>query len=104
MELLSFLCVKDKIKTLEIELDEERSGVELLNDRISRSRDQVPSESTSRVRINALIRATSLSEHHLFPPSFVPGGPAPLRADAGAFRETRPGNGQERTRETGALP
>lgn len=53
--------MKDKIKTLEIELDEERSGVELLNDRISRSRDQVPSESTSIVRINALIRAVSLS-------------------------------------------
>lgn len=33
---------QDKIKTLEIELDEERSGVELLNDRITRSRDQVP--------------------------------------------------------------
>ncbi|XP_026156781.1 cingulin isoform X2 [Mastacembelus armatus] len=32
---------KDKIKTLEIELDEERSSVELLNDRITRSRDQV---------------------------------------------------------------
>uniref|UniRef100_A0A3Q4HGS5 Cingulin b n=1 Tax=Neolamprologus brichardi TaxID=32507 RepID=A0A3Q4HGS5_NEOBR len=31
----------DKIKTLEIELDEEKSNVELLNDRISRSRDQV---------------------------------------------------------------
>lgn len=29
------------MKTLEIELDEERSSVELLNDRISRSRDQV---------------------------------------------------------------
>lgn len=42
MEVYSFLCVKDKIKTLEIELDEERSSVELLNDRISRSRDQVP--------------------------------------------------------------
>lgn len=33
---------QDKIKTLEIELDEERSSVELLNDRITRSRDQVP--------------------------------------------------------------
>lgn len=33
--------MKDKIKTLEIELDEERSSLELLNDRISRSRDQV---------------------------------------------------------------
>uniref|UniRef100_A0A3Q2QKF4 Cingulin b n=1 Tax=Fundulus heteroclitus TaxID=8078 RepID=A0A3Q2QKF4_FUNHE len=33
--------LEDKIKTLEIELDEEKSGVELLNDRISRSRDQV---------------------------------------------------------------
>lgn len=35
------MCTKDKIKTLEIELDEERSSLELLNDRISRSRDQV---------------------------------------------------------------
>lgn len=35
---------QDKIKTLEIELDEERSSVELLNDRITRSRDQVPHE------------------------------------------------------------
>lgn len=32
---------QDKVKTLEIELDEERSGAELLNDRIARSRDQV---------------------------------------------------------------
>lgn len=39
-----FLSVfyQDKIKTLEIELDEEKSSVELLNDRITRSRDQVP--------------------------------------------------------------
>lgn len=36
------MIFQDKIKTLEIELDEERSGVELLNDRITRSRDQVP--------------------------------------------------------------
>lgn len=36
------VCSQDKIKTLEIELDEERSSVELLNDRITRSRDQVP--------------------------------------------------------------
>lgn len=36
------LCSQDKIKTMEIELDEERSSVELLNDRITRSRDQVP--------------------------------------------------------------
>lgn len=36
--------MKDKIKTLEIELDEERSSLELLNDRISRSRDQVSCE------------------------------------------------------------
>lgn len=35
------VCSQDKIKTLEIELDEEKSNVELLNDRISRSRDQV---------------------------------------------------------------
>uniref|UniRef100_A0A3P9DMM5 Cingulin b n=1 Tax=Maylandia zebra TaxID=106582 RepID=A0A3P9DMM5_9CICH len=33
--------LEDKIKILEIELDEEKSNVELLNDRISRSRDQV---------------------------------------------------------------
>lgn len=46
MEVYSFLCVKDKVKTLEIELDEERSSVELLNDRISRSRDQVPYDYT----------------------------------------------------------
>lgn len=38
--------MKDKIKTLEIELDEERSSTELLNDRISRSRDQVPHDDT----------------------------------------------------------
>ncbi|KAI4788390.1 hypothetical protein KUCAC02_035886, partial [Chaenocephalus aceratus] len=31
----------DKIKSMEIELDEERTSVELLNDRITRSRDQV---------------------------------------------------------------
>lgn len=39
--LLLIFIFQDKIKTLEIELDEERSGVELLNDRIARSRDQV---------------------------------------------------------------
>lgn len=39
------VCSQDKIKTLEIELDEERSGVELLNDRIARTRDQVPHKS-----------------------------------------------------------
>uniref|UniRef100_A0A3P9L008 Cingulin b n=1 Tax=Oryzias latipes TaxID=8090 RepID=A0A3P9L008_ORYLA len=33
--------LQDKIKTLEIELDEERNSVELLNDRITRSREQV---------------------------------------------------------------
>lgn len=38
------VCSQDKIKTLEIELDEEKSGVELLNDRITRTRDQVPHE------------------------------------------------------------
>lgn len=44
MYLSVYLCVRsqDKIKTMEIELDEERSNVELLNDRITRSRDQVP--------------------------------------------------------------
>lgn len=36
-----FVCLQDKVKTLEIELDEERTGVELLNDRIARNRDQV---------------------------------------------------------------
>lgn len=39
---LLVVCAQDKIKTLEIELDEEKTGVELLNDRVSRSRDQVP--------------------------------------------------------------
>lgn len=38
------VCSQDKIKTMEIELDEERSSVELLNDRVTRSRDQVPLE------------------------------------------------------------
>ncbi|KAF3834064.1 hypothetical protein F7725_025268 [Dissostichus mawsoni] len=33
--------LEDKIKSMEIELDEERTSVELLNDRITRSRDQV---------------------------------------------------------------
>lgn len=33
--------LEDKIKTLEIELDEEKTGTELLNDRITRSREQV---------------------------------------------------------------
>jgi hypothetical protein len=32
---------QDKVKTMEIELDEEKSSVELLNDRIARSREQV---------------------------------------------------------------
>lgn len=40
-----FLC-QDKIKTLEIELDEERSSAELLNDRVTRSRDQVRQKKT----------------------------------------------------------
>ncbi|XP_066530762.1 cingulin isoform X2 [Hoplias malabaricus] len=31
----------DKVKTLEIELDEEKSGTELLNDRITRTREQM---------------------------------------------------------------
>ena len=35
------VCSQDKIKAMEIELDEERSSVELLNERITRSRDQV---------------------------------------------------------------
>uniref|UniRef100_A0AAR2M480 Myosin tail domain-containing protein n=1 Tax=Pygocentrus nattereri TaxID=42514 RepID=A0AAR2M480_PYGNA len=33
--------LEDKVKTLEIELDEEKSGTELLNDRITRTREQV---------------------------------------------------------------
>ncbi|KAK5911040.1 hypothetical protein CgunFtcFv8_005252 [Champsocephalus gunnari] len=33
--------LEDKMKSMEIELDEERTSVELLNDRIARSRDQV---------------------------------------------------------------
>lgn len=32
---------QDKVKTMEIELDEEKSSVELLNDRVARSREQV---------------------------------------------------------------
>lgn len=35
------LCLQDRVKTLEMELDEEKSSAELLNDRINRSRDQV---------------------------------------------------------------
>ena len=36
------VCVlQDKLKSLGIELDEEKSNVELLNDRIARSREQV---------------------------------------------------------------
>lgn len=38
------ICSQDKIKSMEIELDEERSSIELLNDRVTRSRDQVPLE------------------------------------------------------------
>ena len=41
---LMFVCVcvlQDKIKSLEIELDEEKTGTELLNDRVARSREQV---------------------------------------------------------------
>ena len=37
------VCSQDKIKSMEIELDEERTSVELLNERITRSRDQVRS-------------------------------------------------------------
>ncbi|XP_062867283.1 cingulin isoform X2 [Trichomycterus rosablanca] len=33
--------LEDKVKALEIELDEEKTGAELLNDRITRSREQV---------------------------------------------------------------
>lgn len=44
MSMRSSVCSQDKIKTMEIELDEERSSVELLNDRVARSRDQVPLE------------------------------------------------------------
>lgn len=32
---------QDKVKTLEIELDEEKTGAELLNERATRSREQV---------------------------------------------------------------
>lgn len=39
---VNLFVFQDKIKTLEIELDEERSSAELLNDRVTRSRDQVP--------------------------------------------------------------
>ena len=39
---MNLFVFQDKIKTLEIELDEERSSAELLNDRVTRSRDQVP--------------------------------------------------------------
>lgn len=76
MEVYSFLCVKDKIKTLEIELDEERSSVELLNERISRSRDQVPYDCPLHANkrkhfgiiivINVVIRAVFLAEHRFF--------------------------------------
>lgn len=38
---VNLFVFQDKIKTLEIELDEERSSAELLNDRVTRSRDQV---------------------------------------------------------------
>ncbi|TNN40835.1 Cingulin [Liparis tanakae] len=34
-------CLEDKVKTVEMELDEEKNSVELLNDRIMRTRDQV---------------------------------------------------------------
>ena len=37
---LCFVC-QDQVKTMEIELDEEKSSVELLIDRIERSREQV---------------------------------------------------------------
>lgn len=44
------LCVfQDKVKTLEIELDEERSGTDLMNERITRSREQVHKQ-TLKVR------------------------------------------------------
>lgn len=46
------LCSQDKIKALEIELDEERSSVELLNDRITRSRDQVHILNNLRMHAN----------------------------------------------------
>ncbi|XP_056269250.1 cingulin isoform X2 [Pseudoliparis swirei] len=34
-------CLEDKVKTMEMEVDEEKNSVELLNDRIMRTRDQV---------------------------------------------------------------
>jgi len=36
------VCSQDKVKTMEMEVDEEKNSVELLNDRIMRTRDQVP--------------------------------------------------------------
>lgn len=54
--------MKDKLKTLEIELDEERSSLELLNDRISRSRDQVPCEHAVTLR-RKLLNMTADSRH-----------------------------------------
>lgn len=42
--------LQDKVKTLELELDEEKSSVELLNERVTRSRDQVGSQALPSLR------------------------------------------------------
>uniref|UniRef100_A0A3Q3D3J0 Cingulin b n=1 Tax=Hippocampus comes TaxID=109280 RepID=A0A3Q3D3J0_HIPCM len=73
--------LEDKIKTLEIELDEERSGVELLNDRITRSRDQVQQNSFTQ----SCYLPSAVVDLHTF---CLSGGPAPLRADARALGPT----------------
>lgn len=89
-----FMAVlQDKIKTLEIELDEEKSSVELLNDRITRSRDQVRATHRRDLNTHAKESYQSGDTTALFPE----GGSTPLRADAGAFGPTRPGDGQECT-------
>lgn len=38
---ISFSLHKDKLKRLELELEEEKSSVEMLTDRVARSRDQI---------------------------------------------------------------
>ena len=72
------MCLQDKIKLLEIELDEEKSSVELLNDRITRSRDQVPHEGISHSDIMQIKRrrrfyaAVELITGSLTPPPHSP--------------------------------
>lgn len=41
MVFFKFSLCQDKVKHLQMEVDEERHTVELLTDRVSRSRDQV---------------------------------------------------------------